>query len=74
MLFRARYERKKLETQEERYEIELEESEKIKRRRENLDQIQAKALNYFDKFYDADKDEINTNMLWVVLKLNVILD
>ena len=67
-LFRARYERKKISTQEERYKVSLEEAEKMEISTESLDQIQVKALLYFDKFYDKDKDRIDVDLLGIILK------
>ena len=68
IMFRAIYERNKISTQSERYEIALEESEKQESANLTLDEIQAKAINYFDKFYDVDKNKIDVDMMYIVLK------
>jgi len=67
-VFRATYERKKLTTQEKRYEIALEESERQEYSKLSLDEIQAKALDYFDRFYDVDKNRIDVDLMGIVLK------
>ena len=67
MIFRARYERKKIGTQEERYKIALEEAEEKETRHLNLDEIEAKAMKYWDKFYVEDKSKIDTELLAVIL-------
>jgi hypothetical protein len=71
-VFRARYERKKISTQTERYEIALEESEKDEREKLTLDEIQAKALNHFDLFYNVDKDKIDVELMAIVVKRKVL--
>lgn len=67
-IFRAEYERKKLMTQEKRYVIALEESEIKEHSKLSLDEIQAKALDYFDKFYNPDKNIIDIDLLAIILK------
>jgi len=67
-LFRAKYERKKISTQEERYEISLEEAEQRDIKEYSLDEIQSKAILHFDKYYDKDKDKIDKDLLAVILK------
>jgi len=68
MIFRARYERKKIDTQEERYEDELSQQELKQSANLSLDEIEKRVMDYFDKFYDADKNKIDNNLLYVVLK------
>jgi hypothetical protein len=66
-VFRARYERRKFTTQQARYEEALEESEKKERSKLTLDELQAKSLEYFDKFYDVDKNKVDVEALvWIV--------
>ncbi len=67
-IFRARYERKKILTQEDRYKLALEDSERQEHSRLSLDEIQAKAIDYFDKFYNPDKNIIDIDMLEIVLR------
>lgn len=67
-IFRARYERKKILTQEDRYKIALEDSERQEHSKLSLDEIQAKAIDYFDKFYNPDKNIIDIDMLEIVLR------
>jgi hypothetical protein len=68
MIFRAQYERRKISTQEDRYEVALEDAEKQETSNLTLDEIQAKALLYFDKYYMPDKNKINVEDLFIVLK------
>jgi hypothetical protein len=68
LIFRARYERKKIGTQEERYKVALEEAEDMEYSRLSLDEIQSKALLFFDKFYNPDKDDIDAELMAIVLK------
>lgn len=68
IIFRARYERKKLETQEERYAISLEEAEQKEYSKLTLDEIQVRSLNHFDKFYKVDKNDIDIDLLAIILK------
>lgn len=67
-IFRANYERKKLGTQEERYAIALEESEIKEYSKLSIDEIQAKVLSNFDKFYNVDKNIIDIDLLAIVLR------
>lgn len=67
-IFRARYERKKILTQEDRYKLALEDSERQEHSNLSLDEIQAKAIDYFDKFYNPDKNIIDIDMLEIVLR------
>ena len=67
-IFRARYERKKLGTQEDRYSVALEESELKEYSKLTLDEIQAKAILEFDKFYNVDKNIIDIDLLAIVLR------
>ena len=75
MIFRAQYERKKMSTQEERYEIALEESEKPDSKNLTLDEIEAKVMMYFDKFYNADKDDVDQELMNMFLerKLKIVI-
>lgn len=68
VIFRARYERKKLGTQEERYSLALEESELKEYSKLTLDEIQTKAILDFDKFYNIDKNIIDIDLLAIVLR------
>jgi len=68
MIFRARYERKKITTQEERYKVALEEAEKKETSKLTLDELEAKAMLHLEKFYDPDNRSINVNKLFVVLQ------
>lgn len=68
ILFRARYERKKASTQEERYEKALEDAEKQEYSKLTMDEIEAKVIVYFDKFYDVDKDNIDQDIMAIVLE------
>ncbi len=68
MIFRARYERKKASTQEERYKVALEDAEKKEYSKLSLDEIEAKAVYHFDKYYDKDKDKIDVDLLAIILK------
>jgi len=68
MVFRARYERKKISTQNERYEIALEEAEKKESDKLSMDEIEAKAVVYFDKFYNIDKDVIDQDLMSMILE------
>jgi len=68
IIFRARYERKKLGTQEERYKVALEESELKEYSKLDMDEIEAKAINYFDKYYNPNKNIIDIDLLAIVLK------
>ena len=67
MIFRAMYERKKATTQEERYEKALEDAEDSEYSKLTLEEVEAKAVKYFDKFFDVDKGKIDIDMLHVVL-------
>jgi hypothetical protein len=67
-IHRAQYERKKIATQTDRYQVALEESEKQETSKLSLDEIQAKAIDYFDKFYNPDKNIIDIDMLEIVLR------
>jgi hypothetical protein len=68
MLFRARYERKKKNTQEERYQEAIDEAERSENENLSLDEIEAKVIPYFDKFFNFDKGIIDINLLATVLK------
>lgn len=68
MVFRAQYERKKISTQEERYEKAIEDAEIKETSKLDLDEIEAKIMVYFDKFYIVDKDKIDTDLLAIILK------
>jgi len=67
-IFRAQYERKKLSTQEDRYKIALEDAELKEFSKLTLDEIQTKAINFFDKYYNPDKNIIDIDLLAIVLK------
>lgn len=68
MVFRARYERKKIATQDKRYKDSLYEANIKDTSRMSIDEIELIAIDYFDKFYEKDKDKININLLKIVLK------
>jgi len=68
IIFRARYERKKMYTQEERYTIALEEAELKEYSKLSLDEIQARLMTHFDKFYFPDKDDIDIDLMAILLK------
>jgi hypothetical protein len=67
-IFRARYERKKIHTLEERYEDGILDAEKEKSRKLTLEEIEGKAMLYFDKFYDADKRKIDVETMAIILR------
>lgn len=67
MIFRARYERKKLSTQEQRYEQAIDEAEQKEYSKLTLDEIEARVLQYSDRFIDVDKNKIDRNQLSIVL-------
>jgi len=67
-IFRARYERKKMFTQEERYEKALDEAEQQEYSKLTLDEIEAKAIVYADRFIDEDKNKVDRNKLDLVLR------
>ena len=71
MIFRARYERKKAKTQGERYKEALEEAEQKETSKLTLDEIEAKIINYFDIFYNVDKNDIDVDLLAMVAKRNL---
>lgn len=66
-IFRARYERKKANVQDSRYKDDLEEAKSKDSDKMNIDEIEQVALNYFDKFYDKDKDRIDVELMTVIL-------
>jgi len=68
MIFRAKYERIKEVTQQERYKKALEEAEDSEYSKLSLDEIQAKAMLHFDRFYNPDKDDVDLNLLGTILK------
>jgi len=68
MIFRARYERKKAKTQGERYKEALEEAEQKEASKLTLDEIEAKIINYFDIFYNVDKNDIDVDLLAMATK------
>ena len=70
MIFRARYERKKIGTQEERYQEALDDAERLEYSKLSLDEIQAKVMLDFDKFFNKDKMDIDLDILAIVLKRN----
>jgi len=72
MVFRARYERKKISTQEDRYTVALEDAEKEERKKLTLDELQAKALDYFDKFYNPDSNKIDVDDLATTVKREIL--
>lgn len=67
MIFRAQYERKKAVTQEERYKISAEESEEKEANNVSTDELEAKAMTLFDKFYNKDKEDIDADLLKIIL-------
>jgi len=67
-IFRARYERKKMFTQGERYDQALEDAEQSEYSKLTLDEIEAKAIVYSEKFIDVDKMKVNRNRLDLVLR------
>lgn len=69
-IFRAQYERKKLSTQEQRYEIALEDAELKEYSKLTLDEIQSKVIDDFDKYYNPNKNIIDIDLLAIVLKRN----
>ncbi len=68
MIFRARYERKKAKTQGERYKEALEEAEQKEASKLSLDEIEAKIIDYFDIFYNVDKNDIDIDLLAMAAK------
>ena len=71
MIFRARYERKKAKTQDERYSEVLEEAEEKEASKMSLDEIEAKVLEYFDVYYNVDKNDIDIDLLAMAVKRNL---
>lgn len=67
-IFRARYERKKMFTQEERYEQALDEAEQQEYSKLTLDEIEAKVILHADRFIDVDKCKVDRNKLDLVLR------
>jgi len=67
-VFRAEYERKKLMTQEHRYEIALEDAELKEYSKLSMDEIQSKVIGDFDKYYNENKDIVDIDLLAIVLK------
>ena len=68
MIFRARYERIKSTTQDERYAEALDEAETKEAEKMSLDEIEAKILDYFDIFYNVDKNDIDIDLLAMAAK------
>lgn len=68
MVFRAQYERKKAVTQDERYKIAIEESEEKESQNISTDELEAKAMVYFDKFFNVDKGSIDIEKMKLVLQ------
>lgn len=68
MRFKARYERKKISTQDERYKEALEDTEKRDKEKLTLDEIESKAILLFDKYYLPNKDKIDVDLLAIILK------
>lgn len=71
MIFRARYERRKAKTQDTRYAEALEEAEEKEASKMSLDEIEAKVLDYFDIFYNVDKNDIDIDLLAMAVKRNL---
>jgi len=67
-IFRAKYERKKKYTQEERYKIALEEADRLEYTELSMDEIEAKIMDDFDKFYNIDKNDIDQDIMALVLE------
>ena len=57
-----------MSTQDEKYKEALEESEKKEQDELTLDEIEAKAILLFDKYYIPDKDTIDVDLLAIILK------
>ncbi len=68
MIFRARYERRKATTQDERYAEALDEAEEKEASKMSLDEIEAKVLDYFDIYYNVDKNDIDVDLLAMAVK------
>lgn len=68
MIFRAQYERKKAVTQEERYKSSAEEAEDKESQNISTDELEAKAMTLFDKFFNKDKERIDIQKLQLVLR------
>lgn len=68
MIFRAQYERKKVLTQDERYKMAEEESEKKESSNLSTEEIESKAMLHFDEFYDKDKGKIDVEIMKIVLR------
>lgn len=67
MIFRAQYERKKATKQESRYEQALADANRRETKNLTIQEIEAKAIKHFEKFYDSEKDKVDVNRLAVVL-------
>ena len=72
-IFRARYERKKMQTQEARYEEQIQEAEKDEISKLTLEEIEPMVIKHADLFVDIDKNKIDRNKLDLTLrrKLNI---
>ena len=68
MIFRARYERKNINTQEEIYKVALEEAEKLEYTKLTLDEIQAKILIDYDNYYNVNRNTIDVDLMAIILK------
>jgi len=66
-IFRSRYERKKMNVQDKRYEDDLQEAKNLDADSMSYDELEVIAMNYFDKFYDEDKNKLDVDMLATVL-------
>ncbi|MBD3195781.1 MAG: hypothetical protein GF317_12035, partial [Candidatus Lokiarchaeota archaeon] len=66
-LFRAKYERKKANIQDKRYDDDLQEAKNKTIDTMSLDEVEQAAMPYFDKFYDEDNNKIDVDMMAVVL-------
>jgi len=66
-LMRAQYERKKASIQESRYIQSIDEQIRIESRSMTIDEIKDSAMTLIDKFYNPDKNEIDTELMRIVL-------
>ena len=67
-LIRAQYERKKAATQETRYAQAIEEEAMRESRAMTIDEVKDEALVLIDKFYNVDKQMIDSELMRIVLR------
>jgi len=67
-IFRARYERKKQNIQDKRYEDDMQEARNKEQSRMSNEEVKVIAMRYFDKFYNEDKNKIDVDMMKVIIE------